>query len=575
MKLYFSVALSCLALAAIAQPKATMKSVSGMPNNLKVSTPIVRFDAKAPMAMQQQMNAKMEKSFDLSKANVAVMGQHHAPASSADGVLYRPSSHSLKSGLFFSEDANSWGYSYYTPMLFSQAYQGTYDLVAGSKWTIGENDTDAESSWIDSSRNFSMAAAGMGVGGFYTPKINSKRSSYYYGSDDPDEGTNFTYSVNYKGDAVSAVEEGFPMSMGTYQIYGDMSLYTGWSNTLEFGARDYIAQDGTHIQSDMMLVDYGDLGGGFVLQYLEIPIVTHEKDALPFEGDEVLEVKLIDENVETGEYEVYYATIGAEDIFTDSQGIYLAHIGFVTTDEDGFETSIDPVLNGYVTLVISGFMQETVNAGLRMCWDNTASEETYAGGDFGPSHGAYDIWRDGVQNVDEEGNVLFYNTECIEPVLSLVGYFNALCAFETGEKVSYGEVPVEGGTAVTQYGDDGAPYNDYDVESSLGIEYIEILDAPEWVTAIEYDDSYFEDYSILMFFVAADALPAGVEGRQGTVVLCSNGEVTMDLVVTQGTTSINTIKGDAKNSTSYNLQGQVADAKSGLMVKDGKVIFVK
>lgn len=574
MKNFFTIALSCLALTAVAQPKI-MKSVSGMPNNVKQSaTPIMRFDTKAPMSMVK-MSGKMDKACTLSMDN-AVSTLHRAPASAADGVLYRPSSHNLKAGLFYYEDANTFGYNYNTPYLFSQAYQGTYDVVSGNSWTIGESDTAAESEWIVN-RNFSMAAAGMGVGGFYTPKIwNKRRASYYYGSDDETEGSNFTYSVNFKGD-VSTVTEGVePIAAGAYQIYGDMNFYVGWSNTPEFGARDYIAQDGTHVQSDITGVDYGNLGGGFVLQYLEIPFTAKEDGDQPFEGDEVLDVTLIDEDPETGDYVTYTATIGADDLFFDKGGWGIARVGFVTEDEDGFETSIDPVLNGNVTLVISGFMQESIKAAIPMIWDNSASDDTYSGGDFGPSHGFFDVWRNGEQAVDADGYVLFTNTECIEPVISLCGYYNALCEYGTGEKTMYGEIPAEGGYAVTVVDEDGSAFNDFDIESSFPADYIEILDCPEWVESIECDDSYYEQYGILAIFISADALPAGVEGRVGNVVLMSNGEVTMNLTVTQGdVSSISNIKNDAKNTVSYNLQGQKSEATSGLMIQNGKVVFVK
>ncbi len=576
MKHFFTIALSCLAVAAVAQPKATMKSVSGMPNQIKTDAQkVMRFDAKAPMTMIQ-LNGKMDKAYDLNKAKGSV--QHKAPASSADGVLYRPSSHSLKSGIFYYEDDNTWGYSYNTPYLFSQAYKGTYDRVEGNSWTIGESDTAAESSWIDSNKNFSMAAASMGVGGFYTPKIwNKRKAYYYYGSDDPDEGTNFTYSVNFKGDCSNIIEGVAPMAMGTYQVFADMTLYSGWANTLEYGARDYYTQEGNrHVQSDMLVVDYGDLGGGFVLNYLELPFITHEQGQALFDGDEVLEVLLVDENLETGEISTYTSTISADDVF-EAKNSSVAHVGFVTADEDGFETSIDPVLNGYVTLYISGFMQEGVHAGLRMIWDNTTDDETQLAGDLGAGHGYYDMWVDGVQRVDEDGNVLFYTTECLEPVMSLCGYFNALCEYGTGETTMYGEIPVEGGYAVTLVDEEtGDMYNDFDVETSFPAEYIEILECPEWVESIECDDSYYEQYGILAIFIGADALPAGVEGRVGNVVLMSNGEVTMNLTVTQGdVSSISNIKNDAKNNVSYNLQGQKSEATSGLMIQNGKVVFVK
>lgn len=569
MKQFFALAISCLAVAAVAQPKAQMNAVSGMDNHVKMGTRAMHFDPQTPVQKMQLLgNSDRVVTLDRAKA------MNHAPAGVADGAYYRPSSENLKVGLFFSDQYQAWGYSYNTPILLSQAFKGTYDRVAGSRWTIGTADNDIEGDELNEDGNYDMALAGMGVGGYYTPKIWSKRgASYFYGADDADAPE---YSVNYKGD----VEQSW--TVGTYQLYGDVTLYSGFSNTLAFGARDF-ESGGKHIQSDKVLVDYGNLGGGFVLQYLELPIITHEQGDPYYFNDDVVTVELFDINEETGEVKTYTTTVGADDVFTDDgtdSGMPLIHATFTTVDENGFETEIEPVLNGYVQLLLSGFKQEGVNWGLRMCWDNTASDDTWDGGDIGATHGYYDQWVDGVQTLDDEGNVAFFGEECIEPVLSFVGYYNALCEYGTGELVMSAEIPVEGGYAVTAIDEDGTVYNDFDVASSFSMDFIEIVDAPEWVGDLEYDDQYFDNDNIsnvLMFFVSADALPAGVSGREGDVVLCSNGEVYMTLHVTQGTVGISQIQNDAVKNNVYNLQGVKVsgDLQSGLYIQNGKKIVKK
>ena len=567
MKQFFALAISCLAVAAVAQPKAQMNAVSGMPVHAKMGARAMHFNTQAPVQKVQLLgNSDRVVTLDRAKA------MNHAPAGVADGAYYRPSSENLKVGLFFSEQYQAWGYSYNTPMLISQAFKGTYDRVAGSRWTIGTADNDIEGDELNEDGNYDMALAGMGVGGYYTPKIWSKRgASYFYGADDADAPE---YSVNYKGD----VEQSW--TVGTYQLYGNMKLYSGFSNTLAYGARDF-ESGGKHIQSDMLLVDYGNIGGGFVLQYLELPIITHEQGDPYYFNDDVVTIELIDKNEETGEIITYTTTVGADDVFTDDgtdSGMPLIHATFTTVDENGFETEIEPVLNGYVQLLLSGFKQEGVNWGLRMCWDETADEETWDGGDFGPTHGFYDQWVDGVQSLTDDGDIAFYGTECIEPVLSFVGYYNALCEYGTGELVMNGEVPVEGGYAVSMIDEgDGTAYNDFDLASSFTFEEVEIVDAPEWVTSFEYDDSYYEDYNVIAYFFGADALPAGVTGREGDVVLCSNGEVYMTIHLTQGTVGISQIQNDAVKNNVYNLQGVKVsgDLQSGLYIQNGKKIVKK
>jgi len=563
MKQFFALAISCLTVAAFAQPK--MNANGAMPNHAKVGAPVMRFDVNAPM-QPVQMSGRMDRAMTLEDAMPA---QGNVVTSTATGALYRPSSHVLKYGLFYYEEVNKWGYSYNTPYLASQAYKGTYEKVEGSNWTIGTNNSEVPADYLDAEGNLDMGLAGMGVGGFYTPKIWSKTgsASYFYGSDDPDGG--FEYSVNFKGDAET-------MSLGTYQVYGDMSLYSGYSNTLAYGAREFTSNKGSLIQSDMLVLDYGDLGGGFVLQKIEMPILTHEKDVPYFTDGAVVTIKVVDYDEETQESKEYTSVVGEDDIVTDANGNALLYATFTEVDEDGFETEIEPVLNHYVQVIMTGFRQEGVNWGLRMVWDNSADDETRSGGDFGPSHGYYDQWIDGVQNLDSDGNVALYATDCTEPVLELMGYFNALCEYGTGAKEKTGEAPVEGGYVVSAV-QEGKSYNDFDLESSFSYEKIEITEAPEWVTGLEYDDQYFEDYSIIMYFVSAEALPAGVAGRAGDVVLTSNGEVSMTLHIVQGEVveGIESIQADKQAVKTFNLQGQQADANSGLLIKGNKVVFVK
>ena len=561
MKQFFALAVSCLAVAAVAQPVAHQANL----DKLESLAPVMRFDSKAP-AQLMEVNTRMDRAYTEEASSL-----RKAPASTSAGALYRPSSHSLKMGLFYYEDYNAWGYSYRTPMLFSQAYKGTYDKVVGSSWTIGTADNAVEAEDLDEEGNYDMGNAGMGVGGYYTPKIWSKSgASYYYGSDDSDAGSSFTYSVNYKGDAES-------MALGAYQIYGDMNLYSGYTNTLAYGAREYDNAKGQLCQSDMLYIEYGDLGGGFVLQSLELPIITQEDGTPYFENGDMVTATIYDKDEETGITKEYSTTFGADDVELDTNGNALIHATFTEVDEDGFETEVEPVLNGYVTLVMTGFRQAGVHCGFRMVWDNTADDDSRSGGDFGSTHSYFDMWTDGVQAVDETGAPQLYYTDCTEAVLSLVGYYNTLCMYGTGETYVNAEIPVEGGWAVSQYGEDGTGYNDFDVASSLSLEDIEAIKCPEWV-AMDYDTQYFEDYGLIAFFFGADALPEGTTGLDGEVILQSGGNVTMTFHLTQGEVpeGIQTISADQRKGVKvYNVVGQKLVAKSGLVIEDGAVKFIK
>lgn len=123
-------------------------------------------------------------------------------------------------------------------------------------------------------------------------------------------------------------------------------------------------------------------------------------------------------------------------------------------------------------------------------------------------------------------------------------------------------------------------------------ENYQILDLPDWIETYYVDNSMFEDYGGLNFLVfKAEALPAGVTGRQATIQVVGL-EVTMDGEVKYSTMSepITILQGDAvydgiqttrvvpfsSNNATYNLAGQrVTKATKGMFVKNGKKYISK
>jgi len=111
------------------------------------------------------------------------------------------------------------------------------------------------------------------------------------------------------------------------------------------------------------------------------------------------------------------------------------------------------------------------------------------------------------------------------------GIFNCLSVDEETSSVKF---PVSGGWGVT-FVDGSTSYNDVDVYSSFDIDNddVWIESMPDWVTDNDVDNSYFSNANVLAFFFKADALPTGVTGRSGEIVLASYG-VTATIPVTQG-----------------------------------------
>ena len=104
-------------------------------------------------------------------------------------------------------------------------------------------------------------------------------------------------------------------------------------------------------------------------------------------------------------------------------------------------------------------------------------------------------------------------------------------------------------------------------------------ECPEWVS-YQLDDQYVEQYGIMVVELTAEALPTGVDSREGTVVLDVYGKK-VEIPVYQAAgaiTSISntTMKVDAKVGQCFNMAGQrVSEGYQGLVIKNGKKYIVK
>lgn len=138
--------------------------------------------------------------------------------------------------------------------------------------------------------------------------------------------------------------------------------------------------------------------------------------------------------------------------------------------------------------------------------------------------------------------------------------------------------PVEGGAGVTGFNAEAnKAYNDYDILTLSSGEQWLLEEAPEWVTGIEFDNTYVERGTI-MFFFSADPLPAGETHRSGNIVLSLYGKrVTIPVLQGEDPSAIDNIKTENNsNSPVYNLMGQKVSASAkGLLIRDGKKFINK
>lgn len=117
-----------------------------------------------------------------------------------------------------------------------------------------------------------------------------------------------------------------------------------------------------------------------------------------------------------------------------------------------------------------------------------------------------------------------------DAVVNVEGYFNYLGTWgwydgkwERGEVVSTADL-------VQIYYDPSEPDwpGDYfmgeaafPLECTFGAQDITIYDMPQWINAISYDVSQWEEYGCVQITLSADALPSDLSGRNGKVVLAT------------------------------------------------------
>jgi len=122
-------------------------------------------------------------------------------------------------------------------------------------------------------------------------------------------------------------------------------------------------------------------------------------------------------------------------------------------------------------------------------------------------------------------------------------------------------------------------------------EYYYAEELPEWIQGLQVDESNYDDYSLNIVSVLADALPAGTAGRYAIVYIMGRGvKAETPIIVTQGEVDLQAIKDElaagvavAKTNTKavandkmFNLAGQrVNDSFKGLVIKNGQKFMNK
>ena len=217
------------------------------------------------------------------------------------------------------------------------------------------------------------------------------------------------------------------------------------------------------------------------------------------------------------------ATATAEDVvlFDGTTSMGRIMFNFMEVDEFGFPSQVPLELGDCAfALAINGV--DKANAKFTFCSANGWAGNGYMIFDDG-SLGC--IGYSNVPNVPQV-NLMVQMEEAMFPTLHAIEGTNVVA------------IPAEGGVGVTQT-EGGESYNDVDVVTNYPIEDAEgnpniwVLNMPEWLE-ISYDDQYYDQAGIMIFYFEGKALPVGETGRKATVTLETYAGVQTKIYIEQG-----------------------------------------
>lgn len=141
-----------------------------------------------------------------------------------------------------------------------------------------------------------------------------------------------------------------------------------------------------------------------------------------------------------------------------------------------------------------------------------------------------------------------YGNDPETPQISFhVGFEGAFTYAEIVPGTETVKIPNAGGIGVTQV-EDGQEYNDVQLLTSISWseDNYTILSKPDWVTQLEYQDKYWENQGVMIFYVIGEALPADAKGRSGKIEIeVCGAPVTINVVQGNGTVGIQNNKNSA------------------------------
>ena len=477
------------------------------------------------------------------------------------GAYYSFGEGTLKSSLVW--DGGFWGYSYAVAQAFP--YSAKFNAQLGNSWTmVTSSETVKLDEYVDSDGNLFLNE-GFGIGNYYMPTINARNANYTWSTRDT------------QGQILNTALIEDSWGMGVFDAFENDGFYIGYSDGYAYGSST------PYGPSNLTLVDVGQVGGPLVIEDVCIWLTTETQ--LFATDDDYIQVSIYD--IQENDTTIYNAYIRAENIETATNGATCGVGKFVEIDEDGFESEVSPVVTGDVQIRISG--TEGTDYGIIMCYSDMEDKDD-EGYVYYDSHTYW--W-----NEIAEGsmNQRFYRWTAVDAAVILDARFNALTTYGTPDRFANGYVPNDATYSEASDGtkytwaisaideESGDAYNDFDVESTFGIDAFSVYYDEDVVAGIDFDTTYFADYNLIALYVALKELPQDVDIRTTTVTFISNEEVEYPITITQfgAAAGINNVAKDAEKEDDevYNLQGvkvakSEAELPAGVYVKNGKK-FVK
>lgn len=339
-----------------------------------------------------------------------------------------------------------------------------------------------------------------------------------------------------------------------------LCMYDQWDCPVSFDADPMLASD----RNDAVTVSFSNAHEGLVVSNVNFPLAVASGSAM----DLPLTVRLSFVN-EVGNTETYETTV------TPSALTKVAdHEGFAIYSAVAKVSRQNIVIKTKFEVSVSGFAQKGVDAWIPRAIDTHG---------LYPSHTVY---FDGERTESEASADACINVE---------GYFNYIGSYGWYDgKYERGEVVGSADLVQVYYDPADADWpGDYfmgeaafPIESTFGSSDITILEMPEWINSISYDDSQWAEYGAIQITLAADALPSEVNGRNGKVVLITSDHASRyTIYIRQGAAWFDMESGVSPVATiSLPKAGGVFDLagrrispmqSNGINVKNNKIILNK